>query len=96
MLVSNIKAWVKILKFKNGSYSECLNNPQDIFKPGKNSVLPRTVWEQGMGQVSFHTNGFHVKTVMDAKALLNVAHSTQSVCAALSRDREQALAVLTT
>lgn len=45
------------------------------------------LWEQGMGQVSFHTKDFPVKTVMDAKALLNVARSTESLCAAMFRAR---------
>lgn len=35
-----------------------------------NSFLPRIFWEQGMEQASFHINGFHVGTVMDAKEFL--------------------------
>lgn len=33
------------------------------------SVFPSRVWERGTGQVSFHTNSFHVDTVMGAKTL---------------------------
>lgn len=61
-----------------------------------NSGLPSAVREQGRRQVSFHTNSFYVETVMDAKALLNVAHRIQSVYAATLRAREQALEVLIT
>lgn len=61
-----------------------------------NSGLPSAVWEQGIRQISFHTNSFYMETVMDAKALLNVAHRIQSVCAATLRAREQALEVLIT